>query len=160
MLSLKKQNLIIIFRLQKRAARIILDANLRSRSLPLFNTWNWLPFFKDAFVNRCTLTLKRTLGKALEYLKSMFQLHSDIHSDNWNTRFSKLNLGCPIYNNSTEGGRGTFTVRSIKDWWNNWRKALKNSSNKNTRRFKMKLVKILLKRERKREGEWDTQYHY
>ena len=38
-----------------------------------------------------------------------------IHSRN--TRFGKLNLRCPIYNNSTEGER-SFSVRSIKDWNN------------------------------------------
>ena len=37
-------------------------------------------------------------------------------------RFSKQNLLCPIYNNSTEeeggGGGWTITIRSMKDWNN------------------------------------------
>ncbi len=113
-----------------------------------FNTLNRLPSFKDTYVNRCTLTLKRTLWKAPEYLKSMFQMNSDVHC--WNTPFSKLNIRCTIYNNSTEGGRGTSTVRSIKDWWNNWKKVLKNSEN--TRSFKMKLKDSSRNREEERGG--------
>ena len=70
-----KDNLNNIFRLHKRAARIILDTNPPSRSLPLFNTLNWLPFYQDAYVNRCMLILKRTFGKVPEYLKSMLRLN-------------------------------------------------------------------------------------
>ena len=89
--SASKENLNNIFTRQKRAARIIpRDASPHSRPLPLFNTLNWLPFYQDAYVNTCTLILKRTLGKAPDYLKSVLQFNSDVHSRN--TRFSKLNL--------------------------------------------------------------------
>ena len=137
-----KENLNNIFRLQKRAARIILDTESRSHSLPLFNTLNLLPFYQDIYVNRCTLILKRTLSKTPEYLKSMLQLNSDVHSSN--THFSKLNLCCPMYNNSTEGGQ-TFSVRSVKDW-NNLGKSLKNS--KDTKSFRKSLIHTLLERQR------------
>ena len=140
--STSKENLNNILRLQKRAARIILDAEPRSRTLPLFNTLNWLPFYQEAYVNRCTLILKRTLNKVPEYRKSLLQLNSDVHSRN--TRYSNLNLRCPIYNNSTEGGR-TFTVRSIKDW-NSLEIALKNS--KDTKSFKKRLINTLLIRQK------------
>ena len=82
--STSKENLNTcnIFRLQKRAARIILDAEPRLRTLPLFNTLNWLPFYQEAYINRCTLILKRTLNKVPEYLKYLLQLNSDVHSRN------------------------------------------------------------------------------
>lgn len=95
-----KENPNNIFRLQKRVARIILDAESGSCSLPLFKTLNWFPFHQDAYVNKCTYILKRTLGKTPEYLKSMLQLNSYVKSRS--TRFSKLNLRCSIYNYSTE----------------------------------------------------------
>ena len=44
--STSKENLNNILRLQKRAARIILDAEPRSRTLPLFNALNCLPSIK------------------------------------------------------------------------------------------------------------------
>ena len=101
--------------------RIILDTKQRSFSLPLFNTLNLLPFYQDAYINRCTLILNRTQNTWIPG-KSTLQLNSDVYSIN--TRFSKLNLCCPIYNNYWRWW--IFSVRSIDDW-NNMEKALINS---------------------------------
>ena len=111
--STSKGNINRIFKLQKRAARISLDAESRSRSVPLFNSLNWIPFYHESYALRCSLLLKRILGKTPVYLKQMLKLNSDTHIRN--TRFSNLNFNCPRYKNETENGR-TFTVRSIKEW--------------------------------------------
>ena len=45
------QNLKKVFRLQKRAARVIIDANRRANSVELFNKLSWLPFYYEVKVN-------------------------------------------------------------------------------------------------------------
>ena len=71
---------------------------------------------------------------------TMLQLNSDAYSRN--TRFNKLNLCCPIYNNYWRGW--TFSFRSIEDW-NNMEKALINSKDKKFQSLK----NTLLERQRK-----------
>ena len=40
--------LIRVLKLQKRAARVILDANRQANSVKLFNKLNWIPFSEQA----------------------------------------------------------------------------------------------------------------
>ena len=102
-----------MLKFQKRAARVILDADRRACSVDLFNTLGWLPFYIEAHINRCTLVYKRINGLAPTYINDLLIRNCDIH--NRNTRYSKLNLNCPRYKRETEGGR-TFTVKTIKAW--------------------------------------------
>ena len=46
--STSVDNLNKVFRLQKRAARVILNADTRANSVDLFRELNWLPFFHEA----------------------------------------------------------------------------------------------------------------
>ena len=74
-------------------------------------------------------------------------------------RFSKQNLLCPIYNNSTEGGGGgvggwTITIRSMKDW-NNLDKAPKKK--KDTKSFQKSVINTLLER-RKETDKFGTPF--
>ena len=46
--STSKGNINSIFKLEKRAARIILDAEPCSRSVPLFNSLTWIPFYHES----------------------------------------------------------------------------------------------------------------
>ena len=55
--STSKLNINSIFKLQKRAARIILDAEPCSRSVPLFNSLNWIPFYHESYATRCSSLL-------------------------------------------------------------------------------------------------------
>ena len=48
-----------ILKLQKRAPRIILDAERLTPSFVLFNNLNWLPFTKQSLIKRCALVYKR-----------------------------------------------------------------------------------------------------
>ena len=50
-------NLTRILKLQKRAARVILGTDTRSKSVNLFNKLGWLPFYDEAKVNKCSLVL-------------------------------------------------------------------------------------------------------
>ena len=59
--------------------------------------------------------IKRLNGNTPKYLDILLNRNSDVH--NWNTRFSNVNLVCPLFKKSTEGGR-TFPVRTIRDWNN------------------------------------------
>ena len=104
-----------VLKLQKRAARIILDAEKMAPSIVMFNTLNWLPFTKESLIKRIMLAYKRVNSayNTPSYLNSLLARNSDRHSRN--TRYSNLNMLCPIYNRKTEGGR-TFTVRTIIDW--------------------------------------------
>ena len=57
--STSKANLNSILRLQKRAARVILNASFNSRSVDLFNTLNWIPFYRESHINQCAFIYKR-----------------------------------------------------------------------------------------------------
>ena len=54
-------NLDSIFRFQKRAARVILNAPVNSRSVDLFNTLNWIrPFYRDSHIKQSCTHLQET----------------------------------------------------------------------------------------------------
>ena len=50
-----EENVKRVFKLQKRAARVILDANIRDRSKDLFRRLDWLPFKDEVNLQRCSL---------------------------------------------------------------------------------------------------------
>ena len=112
--SCNVEHLQSILKLQKRAARIILDAERLTPSVVLFNNLNWLPFTKQSLIKRCALVYKRVHNYITPiYLNSLLVRNSEIH--NRATRHSNINLVCPKYKRKTEGGH-TFTIRTIKDW--------------------------------------------
>jgi hypothetical protein len=90
-----------VLKLQKRAARIILDAEKMAPSIVMFNTLNWLPFTKESLIKRIMLAYKRVNSayNTPSYLNSLLARNSDRHSRN--TRYSNLNMLCPIYNRKT-----------------------------------------------------------
>ena len=112
--SCNAEHLQSILKIQKRAARIILDAERLTPSVVLFNNLNWLPFTKQSLIKRCALMYKRVHNYITPiYLNSLLVRNSEIH--NRATRHSNINLVCPKYKRKTEGGR-TLTIRTIKDW--------------------------------------------
>lgn len=104
-----------VFRLQKRAARIILGVDRITRTVTMFNELKWVPFYTEAYVIRCGIAYKRLYGNIPDYLKETLKTNSDVHTRV--TRYSKINFICPHYNKITNGGR-TFAIRTIKDWNN------------------------------------------
>ena len=60
--SCNKEVLERVLRMQKRAARITLEAHRTSRKtviIILFNNLSWIPFYNEAYIKRCELALKR-----------------------------------------------------------------------------------------------------
>ena len=67
--SCNKEVLERVLRMQKRAARIILEAQRTSRTVTLFNNLSWIPFYNEAYIKRCELAFKRINGSQLpDYL--------------------------------------------------------------------------------------------
>ena len=136
--SCSKENLLKVLRLQKRAARIILDAERTAPSVDLFNTLKWVPFYAESYVNRCALIYKRLNDNTPEYINDLLIRNSDTH--NRSTRFCNINLMCPRFKRSTEGGRA-FAVRATKEW-NKLSVDIKQSIS--VKSFKRSLFKIIL----------------
>lgn len=136
--SCNKENLLKVLRLEKRAARIILDAERTAPSVGLFNTLKWVPFHAESYVNRGALTYKRLNGNTPQYINDILIRNSDTH--NRQTRFCNLNLMCPRFKRSSEGGRA-FAVRATKEW-NKLSVDIKRSTS--VKRFKRSLFKIIL----------------
>ena len=57
--SCDQESLGRVLKLQKRAARVILNANNQASSVELFNKLKWLPFYVEAKVAKSSLVFKR-----------------------------------------------------------------------------------------------------
>ena len=108
-----KENVIRLLRLQKRAARIILDAGPWSPSVPLFNRLKWLPYYQECEIAKCSLVFKRINNEVPQYISERLTLNSERHSRT--TRYCNLNFICPRFNRKTEGG-STFSVTTTTLW--------------------------------------------
>ena len=131
-----------VLRMQKRAARIILDAERTTRTLTMFNELNRILFFIEAYINRCSIVFWRLEGTTPDYINSILKKNSEIH--NRSTRFANLNFHCPVFKKHTVGGR-TFSVRSIRNW-NELSFDVKKV--KNVKSFKKKLYTNLISKQR------------
>ena len=71
-----------ILKFQKRAARIILDAERLTASVVLFNNLNWLSFTKQSLIKRCALVYKWVHNNYItpSYLNSLLVRNSEIHN--------------------------------------------------------------------------------
>ena len=105
-----------VFQMQKHAARIILGAEYMTRMVMMFNKLNWIPYYNEAYINRCGIAFKRINDDTQpNYMTEMLRTNSAVHTQN--TRYCKLNFICPHYNKASDGGR-MFIVRTIKNWNN------------------------------------------
>ena len=95
-------NLQRVFRLQKRSAHIILDAETRANSDELFTRLDWLPLHLVVKVNICVQVHKRMNGRSPGYMSDLLVLNSDINEPN--NRNDSLNLVCPRFKREIEGG--------------------------------------------------------
>ena len=81
--SWSKENINHVFKLQKRAASAILDADTRANiySIQLFKQLEWIPFFHEAIINtRSILVHKRHYGNCPDDLTEMLLQNIDINS--------------------------------------------------------------------------------
>ena len=109
-----KANIKRVFRLQKRAARTILDVKTKEeRTVSLFKKLDWIPFYVEINVNKLCLIFKCLNGQCPEYLCNKFVLVS--HTSVRSSRYGHKTLRCPKYNRKTEGGK-TFLTSSILLW--------------------------------------------
>ena len=69
-----------VLKLQKRAAKIILDADSQASSVKLFNKLKWIPFYEQAKIAKCCIIYKRLQGHVPTYLKSLLKLSCENHS--------------------------------------------------------------------------------
>ena len=102
-----------VLKLQKRAARVVPDADCQASSVKLFNKLNWVPFFEQAKLTKCFIICKRLQRYAPTYLKSLLKLTSDTPSRQ--ARYVNFNIARPVIRRKTEGG-GTFTVAACQAW--------------------------------------------
>ena len=84
-------NLNKVFRLQKRAARVILNADTRANSVDLFRELNWLTFLLEAKINQCALVYKRLNGVCPDYMLELLKRNIDIRSTERQSRYGSLN---------------------------------------------------------------------
>ena len=61
--SCDKKNSGRVFKLQKRAARIISDANNQASSVKLFNSLRWLPFYEEVKTAKCCVAYRCIKGE-------------------------------------------------------------------------------------------------
>ena len=69
--SCSVENMQKVFKLQKRAARVILGADTNANSVQLFKKLDWVPFFHEAKVNRLPMVNKRLSGDCPSYMSQM-----------------------------------------------------------------------------------------
>ena len=77
-----KENLLKVLRLQKRAAKVIMDAEQRTSSVLLFNKLRWIPFYEEAKVAKCSIVYKRIQNSVPTYLMNSLKINCEIHNRN------------------------------------------------------------------------------
>ncbi|MCG7876956.1 MAG: reverse transcriptase family protein, partial [Candidatus Thiodiazotropha endolucinida] len=106
-------NTLRILKLQKRAARIILKADIFTPSRLMFKELNWLTFPNRVQYHTCNMVYKALMGLAPEYLCEMFIKVSDTHNRSLRSvKNELLRIPCSrtkIYENS-------FIISAAKIW--------------------------------------------
>ena len=72
-------NLERVFKLQKRAAGIILNADFSTPSKDMFDLLKWMPIHKPLLYNKATLTYKALNCLTPEYVTNMLTPNSQVH---------------------------------------------------------------------------------
>ena len=111
--SCSVENIQKVFRLQKRAARVILGADTKANSVKLFKQLGWVPFYHEARINKLIVVYKRIFGECPSYLTQMLVRNVDVNGRS--SRHGHLNLICPRFKRETEGGR-SFSVSTSRLW--------------------------------------------
>ena len=119
-----------IFKLQKRAARIILDASSDSTSKPLFEKLGWLTIYELVDLHKYILLFKIVRGLAPNYLSELFEFQSstsyqlrsesnhDLRLPKFNTQLFKSSLqysGVSLWNKLPQHIRLSQTQHIFKN---------------------------------------------
>ena len=126
--STSVDNLYKVFKLQKRAARVTLNADTRANSVDLFRELDWLPFFmKLRLISAHSASVyKRWNGVCPDYMLELLKRNTDIRSTERQSRYGSLNLICPKYKRESKGAK-TFQVSATR-FWNSLPNEIKSSS--------------------------------
>jgi len=110
-----EENINCVSKLQKRAARVILDADIGERSEMLLRWLDWLPLKEELNLKRTSLIFRRIKDEnnCLSYIRELLTRNSDRHTRT--SCYGKYNLVRPSCNRETEGGR-TFQANGAKLW--------------------------------------------
>ena len=133
-----KTNSLRILKLHKRAARIILKADITTPSQSMFNELNWLIFPKRVQYHSCAMVYKALHGLAPEYIEDLFTKVSDSRSRHLRPVDNEL-LRVP--SSKTNIFENSFTITAAKQW-NKLPLEVRNSSSLNA--FKNTLKMYLL----------------
>ena len=109
--SCSNENVERVYKLQKRAARVILDAITMERSVNLSRKLNWLPLYDEIKIQKCSVIFRRIVGESPGYVEKLLTRNVDL--GNRFNRHSHINLVCPKYQRESEGGR-TFMVTGTR----------------------------------------------
>ena len=110
----QNENLLRLLRVQKRCARIILDASYSDNSVELFSELGWLPIDDVIRMRKLCLMYKIVNGCCPQYFKDNISYVNDMHRHN--TRAStNNNLFIPLFR--TNSGLRTFYA-SVNRLWN------------------------------------------
>jgi len=139
--SCDKNDMGRVFKLQKRAARVICYAHNQASSVHLFNKLNWIPLYEEIKIAKCCIVYKRINNNVPAYIEDSLKLNNQVHSRN--TRYCNSNLICAKYNRKTEGGR-TFSV-TTSQLWNALSLNLRNANSSTV--FKNNYREILFKKQ-------------
>ena len=108
-----KQNLDRIYRLQKRAARLILDVDSKAPSLPLFVQLGWLPIYDRIKYFRAVTVYKALHNLAPSYISNLIRPINLVHS--FKTRGSvKDSLQLPKV--TSKSGQRMFAFLASSEW--------------------------------------------
>lgn len=102
-----------LLKLQKRAARIILRADIMTPSKHMFKDLQWLSFPQRVLCNTCLLIYKLLNGLAPEYLSQLFNKTSEMHSRNLR---SVDNDELRVHFARTNYFATSFSVEADKQW--------------------------------------------
>ena len=108
-----KSNILRLLKLQKKAARLILHADLLTPSELMFNELKWLTFPKRVQYHTCTTVYKALHGLAPEYLIDVFTRISMVHNRNLRSVDNDL-LRVPT--SKTNFYENSFTISATKLW--------------------------------------------
>ena len=129
-------NLDRIFKLQKRAARIILHADFRTPSADMFKTLSWLPIRKRLKYNKAVFTYKAINGLAPQYIADLLKPVSEIHN---RTLRSSVNgaLAVPRSRSSLFDRSYSYTAPKL---WNSIPTQVRNSPSLKSFKDNVKLI--------------------
>ena len=134
----KSSNIDRLIKLQKRAARIILKADIMTSSKHMFTVLNWLPFDRRVDYHTCIMVYKALNKQTPEYISELLVKTSDTHSLNLR---SNTNDDLKIPRSYTQYFDKSFSVCGPK-LWNKLPTDIKRS--KSLEIFKRKLKDYLL----------------